>query len=65
MRTTPFRATSFTPFFLAFGAKTVLPTKLEYGSPRTDAYNDEQATMEVQLYVNVLDEARDEVIVRS
>lgn len=65
MQTTPSRTTGFTPFFLAFSAKAVLPMELEYGSPRIEAYNDEQATMDVQLYINVLDEARDEVIVRS
>jgi transposase InsO family protein len=40
LRTTPSRATSFSPFFLVYGAKVVLPTDLEYGSPRTKAYDD-------------------------
>jgi hypothetical protein len=34
LRTTPSRATRFTPFFLVHGAEAVLPTDLEYGSPR-------------------------------
>jgi transposase InsO family protein len=34
LRTTPSRATGFTPFFLVHGAEAVLPTDLEYGSPR-------------------------------
>jgi hypothetical protein len=38
LRTTPSRATGFTPFFLVYGAEAVLPTDLEYGSPRTKAY---------------------------
>jgi transposase InsO family protein len=40
LRTTPSRATSFTPFFLVYGAEAILPTNLEYGSPRTRAYDD-------------------------
>jgi hypothetical protein len=42
LRTTPSRATGFTPFFLVYGAEAVLPTDLEYGSPRTKAYDDKQ-----------------------
>jgi hypothetical protein len=40
LRTMPSRATSFTPFFLAYGAEVVLPMDLEYGYPRTKAYDD-------------------------
>jgi hypothetical protein len=40
LRTTPSRATGFTPFFLVYGAEAILPTDLEYGSPRTRAYDD-------------------------
>ena len=35
LRTTPSRATGFTPFFLVYGAEAISPTDLEYGSPRT------------------------------
>jgi transposase InsO family protein len=41
LRTTPSRATGFTPFFLVYGAKAVLPTDLEYGSSRLKAYNEQ------------------------
>jgi hypothetical protein len=34
LRTTPSRATGFTSFFLVYGAEAILPTDLEYGSPR-------------------------------
>jgi hypothetical protein len=34
LRTTPSRTTGFTPFFLVYGAEAVLPTDLEYRSPR-------------------------------
>jgi hypothetical protein len=40
LRTMPSRATGFTPFFLVYGVEAILPTDLEYGSPRTKAYDD-------------------------
>jgi hypothetical protein len=40
LRTTPSRSTGFSPFFLVYGAEAILPTDLEYGSPRTKAYDD-------------------------
>jgi hypothetical protein len=39
LRTTPSRATGFTPFFLVYGAEAILPTDLEYGSPRIRGYD--------------------------
>jgi ribonuclease HI len=39
LRTTPSRATGFSPFFLVYGAEAILPTDLEYDSPRTKAYD--------------------------
>jgi hypothetical protein len=38
LRTTPSRATGFTPFFLVYGVEAILPTDLEHGSPRLRAY---------------------------
>jgi transposase InsO family protein len=38
LRTTPSRATGFTPFFLVYGAEAVLPMDLEYGSHRVRGY---------------------------
>jgi hypothetical protein len=40
LRTTPSRATGFTPFFLVYGVEAVLPTDLEYGSPKVRDYNE-------------------------
>jgi transposase InsO family protein len=40
LRMMPSRATGFTLFFLFYGAQDILPTDLEYGSPRTKAYDD-------------------------
>jgi hypothetical protein len=41
LRTTPSRATGFTPFFLVHGAEDVLPTNLECGSPRVRSYDED------------------------
>jgi hypothetical protein len=38
--TTPSRAIGFSPFFLVYGAEAVLPTELEYGSPRVQGYDE-------------------------
>ena len=40
LRTTPSRATVFTPFFMVYGLEAVLPTDLEYGSPRVKDYSE-------------------------
>ena len=40
LRNTPSQATGFTPFFLVYGDEAILPTDLEYGSPRLQAYNE-------------------------
>lgn len=37
-RTTPSSATGETLFFLVYGAEAVLPSELEYGSPRVEQY---------------------------
>ena len=42
LRTTPSRAAGFSPFFLVYGAEAILPTDLEYGSPRLKAYEEHQ-----------------------
>ena len=42
LRTTPSRATGFTPFFLVYGVEAIVPTDLEYGSPRLKAYQEQQ-----------------------
>jgi hypothetical protein len=38
LRTTPSRATGFSLFFLVYGAEAILPTDLEYGSPKVRGY---------------------------
>jgi transposase InsO family protein len=65
LRTTPSRATGFSPFFLVYGAEAILPKDLEYGSPRTKAYDDRgnQASREDSL--DQLEEARDMALLHS
>ena len=62
LRTTPSQATGFTPFFLVYGAKAILPTDLEYGSPRTRVYDD-RSNREDSL--DQLEEARDMALLHS
>jgi hypothetical protein len=62
LRTTPSRATGFTPFFLVYGAEAILRTDLEYGSLRTRA-NDDRCNREDSL--DLLEEARDMALLHS
>jgi transposase InsO family protein len=65
LRTTPSRATSFTPFFLVYGAEAILPTDLEYGSPRTRAYDDQSNRSNREDSLDQLEEARDMALLHS
>jgi hypothetical protein len=61
LRTTPSRATGFTLFFLVYGAEAILPTDLEYRSPRVRSYD--QRAREDSL--DQLDEARTVALMHS
>jgi hypothetical protein len=65
MRTTPSRATGFSPFFLVYGAEAVLPMDLEYGSPRTRAYDDRSNQTSREDSLDQLEEARDIALLHS
>jgi transposase InsO family protein len=65
LRTTPSRATGFTSFFLGYGAKAILPTDLEYGSPRTKAYDDRGNQTSREDSLDQLEEARDVALLHS
>jgi hypothetical protein len=65
LRTTPSRATGFTPFFLVYGAEAILPTDLEYGSPRTRAYADQSNQANREDSLDQLEEARDMALLHS
>jgi hypothetical protein len=65
LRTMPSRATGFTPFFLVYGAEAILPTDLEYGSPRTRAYDDRSNQTSREDSLDQLEEARDMALLHS
>jgi transposase InsO family protein len=58
LRTTPSRATEFTSFFLVYGAEALLPTNLEYGSPRVRDYDEGTNQRAREDSQDQLDEAR-------
>jgi hypothetical protein len=64
-RTTPSRATGFSPFFLVYGAEAILPTDLEYDSPRTKAYDDRSNQASREDSLDQLEEARDVALLHS
>jgi hypothetical protein len=65
LRTTPSQATGFTPFFLVYGAEAILPTDLEYGSPRARAYDDQSNPTNQEDSLDQLEEARDMALLHS
>jgi hypothetical protein len=65
VRTTSSRATGFTPFFLVYGAEAILPTDLEYGSPRKRVYDDRSNRTNREDSLDQLEEARDMALLHS
>ena len=65
LRTTPSRATGFSPFFLVYGSEAVLPTDLEYGSPRLKAYSEQANTVAREDSLDQLEEACDVALFKS
>jgi transposase InsO family protein len=65
LRTTSSRATGFTPFFLVYGAEAVLPTDLEYGSPRVGAYDEGTNQRAREDSLERLDKARTVALMHS
>jgi transposase InsO family protein len=65
LRTTPRRATGFTPFFLVHGAEVVLPTDIKYGSPRVHGYNEGANQRAREDSLDQLDEARTVALMHS
>jgi hypothetical protein len=65
LRTTPSRATGFTPFFMAHGSEAVLPTDIDYGSSRVRAYTEKGNQVALEDAIDQLDEAQDVVLLQS
>jgi transposase InsO family protein len=65
LRTTPSRATGFILFFLVYGSEAMLPTDVEYGSPRLKAYNEQNNDTTREDALDQLEEARDVALLHS
>jgi transposase InsO family protein len=65
LRTMPSRPTGFTPFFMVHGSEVVLPTDIDYGSPRVRAYTEEGDQVALEDAIDQLDEAWDVALLRS
>jgi hypothetical protein len=65
LRTTPSWATGFTPFFLVFRIEVVLPTELEHGSPRLQAYSEHNKQVNRMDLLDQLEEAQDVALLHS
>jgi hypothetical protein len=65
LRTTPSRATGFSPFFIVYGVEAILPTNLEYGFQRTKAYDDQNNQTSREDSLDQLEEARDVALLHS
>jgi hypothetical protein len=65
LRTTPSQATGFTPFFLVYGSEAMLPTDVEYGSPRLKAFNEQNNDATREDALDQLKKARDVALLHS
>jgi transposase InsO family protein len=65
LKTTPSRATGFTSFFLVYGVEAVLPTDLEYGSPKVKCYDENANQRARDDLLDQLDEARSVALMHS
>jgi transposase InsO family protein len=65
LRTTPSRVTGFTPFFMVHGSEAVLPTDIDYSSPRVRTYTEEGNQVALEDAIDQLDEARDVALLWS
>jgi hypothetical protein len=65
LRTTLSSATGFTPFFLVYGVKAVLPTNLEYESPKVKGYDENTNQRACEDSLDQLDEARTVALMHS
>ena len=54
----PNRSTGFTPFFLVYGAKAVIPTDVEFDLPHVTMYTEAEAREAREDGVDLLEEAR-------
>jgi hypothetical protein len=65
LRTTPNSSIGYTPFFLLFRAKAVLPTDVCYCAPHVVAYIEEDAQKALVDAQDLLDKAQDTALART
>jgi transposase InsO family protein len=65
LRTSTSRAMGFTPFFLVYDTEVILPTDLEYGSPRIKGYDEGANQRAREDSLDQLDEARAVALMHS
>jgi hypothetical protein len=62
LETIPNCSTGYTPFFLVYGAKAVLPTDVMYDAPRIFMYTEEEAKEAREDDVDLLEEAIEQAL---
>jgi hypothetical protein len=61
----PNTSTNFTPFFMMCSLEAMLPTKLQFMSPRVQAYQPVEAEQARQDAIDFLEESRGIIVARS
>ncbi|XP_073353724.1 uncharacterized protein [Aegilops tauschii subsp. strangulata] len=65
LRTTPNRSTGYTPFFMVYRAKAVLPYDISHDAPRIRMYVEKEAELDRQEDLDALEEEHDMARARS
>nr|CAB3453328.1 unnamed protein product [Digitaria exilis] len=57
--------TNFSPFYMVYGSEAILPTDVDYGSPRVQAFDEEANTTNLENAADQLEEAREVAVAHS
>ena len=57
LQTTPNYSTGFTPFFLVYGAEAIIPSDIEFNSPRCTLYTEAEAKEAREDIIDLKEEA--------
>src|ERR1041385_2562374 len=58
LRTTPNRSTGFTPFFLVYGSEAIIPSDIEFDSPRHALYTEKEAKLAREQFMHTCCKSR-------